>query len=183
MKKIISFILSICILTGLSACNDDSNSSSDSSENAVVSSYIEKLPFPDIKISIPADYETVSSEYIDEFYKKGDASIIVTSKGISDSQKNMDNLVYDALYQYNQIADTLTEVSNESFDISGYEARITEIRYSITGEQNTLNMSCCFGFIIGKNTFYIITCSVPTAQYSNYSNEFKEVIKTAVPKN
>ncbi len=181
MKKITLFVLSVCLVSGLSACNEDGISSSDS-ENTDVSSYIEQLPFPEIKISIPSDYETVSSEYIDEFYKKGDASIIVTSEKISDSQKDMESIAYNAVYQYDSIADNYTEVSNEDIIINGYEAKIIEIRYSIVGEENSLNMSCCLGLIIGKNTKYIITCSVPTEQYSSYSDEFKEVIKTAVPK-
>lgn len=180
MKKIVILLFSLSFLLNFTACTSENSSSAEdisSPENEI----IEALPFPDIKLSIPSDYETTSSNYIDEFYKKGNASVIVTSKKISDSQKDMDSIVYDALYQYNEIADNLTEVSNEIFEINGCEARIAEIRYSIMGETDTLSMSCCFGFIIGENSLYIITCSVPTDEYSNYSDEFKEIIQSAKP--
>lgn len=182
MKKFIAIMLLSAVLANFSACTNDS--SPEVSENSDDSKhFIQQLPFPDIKISIPEDYETTSSQYIDEFYKKGDASVIVTLKEISESQKSMDNLVYDAIYQYKQTFDTLTEISEEDFTTKGYDGRIKEIRCSIVGEQSSLNMSFCLGYIIGKNSFYIITCSVPSDQYSSFSDEFKEIIKSAVPQN
>lgn len=177
MRKFFAVFISLALILSLAACTDKNNSLS-SENSSQPQEMVEALPFPDIKLSIPSDYETTSSGYIDEFYKKGNASVIVTSKNNS---QNMDSVVYDALLQYNNIADSLREVSNESVEINGYEARIVEIRYSISGENDTLNMSCCFGFIIKNSTLYIITCSAPTNEYSQYSAEFKDIIKSAKP--
>ena len=179
MRKLFAVFVSLTLISGLAACTDK-NSSSSAADSSKPYEAVEVLPFPDIKLSLPADYETTSSGYIDEFYKKGNASVIVTSKSNSQS---MDSAVYDALLQYDNIADSLKEVSNESAEINGCEARIVEIRYSISGENDTLNMSCCFGFIIKNSTLYIITCSVPTSEYSQYSDEFKDIIKSAKPVN
>ena len=133
-----------------------------------------------IKLDIPADYEVTSSDYIEEYYKKGDASIIVTSKSLlSDYDKTMDNVVYNALLEYKNISDTFEEVSNEITEIDGCEARIVELRYSILGKTDTLSMSCSCGFIIADDKLYLITASAPSKSYSNFKEEFKSVIQSA----
>lgn len=178
MKKFLMLILSLSLIMSLAGCsNENSSSDADSTQKAAV---IEALPFPDIKISIPEDYETTSSEHIDEFYKKGSASVIVTSRPISNTTE-MDGIIYDAVQQYQNIADTISEISSEDLEINGYTARILELTYSIVGEINTLSKECCLGFIIGKNNLYIITCSAPINEYAEYQEDFKAIIKSAQP--
>ncbi len=181
MKKFITVLLSISMLLSITGC-DKNNKDTETSEAVQTVEVINAIPFPDIRLDIPKTYEVTSSEYIDEFYKHGNASVIVTSKSIAPST-DMDTIVYDALSQYQQIADTLTELSSEDLEINGCKSRIAEITYSIVGEENTLNMYCCFGFIIKEDSLYMITCSVPTEEYKNYVDEFKNIIKSAKPLN
>lgn len=125
-------------------------------------------------ISVPTDYETTSSEYIEKYFvKDNSASIIVTKDINSSGYTSAIDYYTNAMQQYNDTFDSVEEISNTVTTInSKYNTYITEFNYQIFSQDDVIDMTCYAEYILTGDIIYIVTCSAPTDTYSIYREEF-----------
>lgn len=125
-------------------------------------------------ISIPSDYETTSSEYIEKYFvKDNSATIIITKDTNSNGYTSAIDYYTNAMQQYNDTFDSVEEISNSVTTINNrYNTCIAEFKYQIFSSDNIIDITCYTEYILTGDIIYIITCSAPTDTYSNYKEEF-----------
>ncbi|MCR4645870.1 MAG: hypothetical protein K5695_10765 [Oscillospiraceae bacterium] len=136
----------------------------------------EALPLPDIKVDIPEGYETTSSELCEEFYKKDDASIIITEDKNGPFDSTYDYSI-TALKQYQQVAATVEVLSNDTVDCVNASVQTLEFRYTL-GENAEADMTVLAGYVTDGQSMFIVTCKSNTSTYAEHRDEFFTVMKS-----
>ena len=161
-------------LTGCAAGEGGENTA-ETLESIVV---YKALPLPDLTVEIPEGYEEVSSQFYEKFYKKDDATIIITEDNERGAMSVRDFSV-DALTQYQSVTHSLDMIGDEVTLAGIMTCRILEFTYTI--EEGDAPISSMVGFASDGSTMYIITCKCNAENYESHRGEFKTVIQSQRP--
>ncbi len=183
MKKLL--ICSIILLQILifSACNTNTNDSTNLETNTTYSKEDCFLAFVDSKITmyIPNYYTQTSSQYIDKFYIRDNVATIMLTEDTNYSISNTDIDTYynNAIQQYSNTFDEFNVISTQDVDYSFKgTGKIVEFSYTIYGKDEAKDMSCYAEYILLNNRTYIITCSTTSDTYQTYRDDFVYAVST-----
>jgi hypothetical protein len=170
MKRIL-----LCIATALMLCAvscGEKQSESQTDDESSIETVMIPLEMPDIDISIPEDYEETSTENNSTVYVRNDASIIVNSDEFTEE--------YQTLDEYVSYAESIYRTYSDNVEILGNDERngghITEFIYSLNSENGVFSKYCMVAYFTDGEKIYIVTCKADSDTYSDYRDEFLDVI-------
>jgi hypothetical protein len=175
MKKI-SALLAVCVLF-LTGCNTMVTDSNSSEQEETVNVY-QALPLPDLLLDIPDSYETTSSQYYEEYYISGDASIIVTEDTADAPYSSSYDYAISALVEYRNTTSSLELLDNGVVYAGGIAVQTLEFTYTIGEGEDCITKTCMVGYLTNTNTMYIITCKSDVDTYEEHHAEFTSVMQS-----
>ena len=170
MKRSLCLLTAACMLLPCAGCAAPE-------EPAAEIDVYQALPLPDLFLSIPEGFEKTSSEMIEEYYIKDDATIIAT-EDVGVNGNDLHGYAINALREYERVA---TEVSNtvDSYIETPYSVVQTlEFDYAL-GEDGGLKLHCLVGYLTDNVNVYIITCKSQQDTFEQYREDFMTVLSSA----
>ena len=153
------------------------SSAEDSLEEAEV--LIVPSDMPDgIELDVPDTYEEVTSEYYKKYYKRNDASIIVTGEKMEFSYAEVDSYTDSVILQYQEAVEDFQLISDEEIQISGDKARLLEFTYAIVGSEDRQDFECTTAVMMRGDRVYLVTCKSRLDTYEKYREEFRMILNS-----
>lgn len=179
---VVMLLLAICL--GIAGKQKNKNNTESSAAEPAVTLSSEQLIVPSsmperFSMQLPSGFTETGSEYIDKYYVRNDASIIVTGEKIVIPGELLDNYTADMKKQYEQTADEFQMVKEETLTLeSGLTCNIMEFSYAIVGTDVRQNMRCITAVLLKDNRSYIVTCKSRAETFGGYYQDFRAAIKS-----
>ncbi|MBQ5335620.1 MAG: hypothetical protein J6Z45_06705 [Oscillospiraceae bacterium] len=130
-------------------------------------------------MQLPAGFTETGSAYIDKYFVRNDASIIITGEKILIPGEQLDPYAEDMKKQYAESADEFQLVKEETIALdSGVSCKVLEFSYALLGENARQDMRCITAVLIKDNRSYIVTCKSRAETFGGYYQDFRQAIKT-----
>lgn len=171
-RKCCYLIISMLFLLCQAGCAPAAKQEQTTSETMIV---YEKLPLPDLFISIPEGYEETSSQFYETYYCKDDASIIITEDESAVNTPSRDYAV-SALNQYQSVTQTLEVLNDEVMAAGAATVQVLEFTYTLTADDTP--MTTMAAFATDGLTSYIITCKSRADTYDLHRPEFLAAVQS-----
>jgi hypothetical protein len=141
---------------------------------------VKQSPISNVCINIPIEYEKANSEFNFEYYKKSDATIMVTSEEIPSYIHTIADYSYHALEQYTGTFDEVKDTVQNTIIVNGRECGILEFKYKINGKTaiSDVENSCFIGFIFKDTTVYVISCVSTSLDYFENKSGFEKAVQS-----
>lgn len=186
-KRAAVFLTAAMLAVGCNACTSKKSDAAQSSTPAqsdtdsVDNDVIVKQALPDgVKLALPEGYETVSSEQYEAYYKKGDATVILTEEPFPENCDTLSSYVNRATDQYKAATSSFTLKAIGEFQAAGTTGRYIEFAYRITLADTVLSYQSVTGYLLLDDTAYIITCKTPDESFDANVAAFHEILESAV---
>ncbi|MCR5305649.1 MAG: DUF1795 domain-containing protein [Oscillospiraceae bacterium] len=130
-------------------------------------------------MQIPSGFTETGSQYIDRYYVRNDASIIVTGEKIIIPGEYLEDYVADVKKQYALTADEFQLVKEEPIRLAdGLPCTILEFSYAIVGENARQDFRCLTAVMLKDNHSYIVTCKSRADTFGGYYQSFRDAVKS-----
>ncbi len=171
MKRFLCLLTAACLLP-FAGCSFQKEE-----EPASVIDVYQALPLPDLFLNIPEGYEKTSSDMIEEYYLKDDASIIATEDPVVGCN-DLHAYAINALLEYEKVA---TEVSNtQDGVVQAQDTLVQTLEFDYTlGADGGLKLHCIAGYLTDGKSVYIITCKSQQDTFESHREEFMTVLSSA----
>ena len=173
--RFIPLLLAVLLAMTGCAAGEGGENTAETLESIVV---YKALPLPDLTVEIPDGYEETSSQFYEKFYKKDDATIIITEDN-EGGKKSVRDFSAEALLEYQKVTHSLDMIGDETVLAGHMTCQILEFTYTI--EEGDAPISSMVGFAADGSTMYIITCKCNAENYESHRGEFKTVIQSQRP--
>ena len=157
--------------------NDSSSSSLDSLPSSEIVITPSQIPSR-IHVQIPGDFTETSSDAYDKYFIKNDASIIITGEEQPGIGGQTEQYTEQVKQMYEQTADEFSLIKDEPEKVNDYMGHILEFTYAIIGKDTRADMQCMTAIFVKDDYIYVITCKSRRENYSNYRENFSQVIKS-----
>lgn len=146
-----------------------------SSEQLIVPS-----SFPErFSMQLPAGFTETGSQYIDKYFVRNDASIIVTGEKILIPGEQLENYTDNVKKQYQETADEFQMVKEETLNLDGgLLCNLLEFSYAIVGTDARQEMRCMTAVMLKDNYSYIVTCKSRAETFGGYYQDFRTAVKS-----
>lgn len=130
-------------------------------------------------MQIPSGFTETHSDYIDTYYIRNDASIIVTGEKIVIPGEQLEQYTKEMKEQYERSADEFTIVREEQILLEGnLPCNLIEFSYALIGENARQDFRCITAVTLKDNRSYIVTCKSRAETFGGYYQNFRDAVKS-----
>lgn len=175
MKKSVLLVTLLMLISCVCGCNGKKN---DSVSESSMPEIMKKLEMPDVDISVPADYESSSTDSNETVFVKNDASIIINSDEFTEQYKTLDEYVDFAIETYKAYTDETEILVNDKISANGCDGRMLEYTYKLNTGNGIFSKYCMTAFFSDSDQIYLVTCKSDVDTYENYHSEFLSIVNS-----
>lgn len=156
------------------------SSSAAPSETAATGPSIVPASMPNgFSMEIPPGFTETGSQYIERYFVKNDASIIVTGEKFEIAGGYLKDYVEQVKQQYQATADAFQMVKQERITLAdGLACELLEFSYAIIGENVRQDFRCVTAVMLKDSRAYLVTCKSHADTFGGYYQSFRDAIKS-----